>query len=301
MIMSVFRVALVQKRAFGNSPDRNLSLAVSCIKEAAQKGADMVLFPEMWSNGYTPPYESAFDDPFDPLFEKERKLWLGNAVQTDSEYVRTLRQAAKDTRTGVCATFLSFDGKYRNTAVVIDRNGEMILTYHKVHTCDFSLEALLEPGSGFGICEFDGIKLGVMICYDREFPESVRSLMLMGAEIILVPNACPMDKARLGQLSARAFENMTGMAMANYSAKGWGRSCAFSPAVYDSNGAYRDNTVFMADEESEGIFIAGFDMAQIRSWRESETWGNAYRKPYAYKNIVSNEIKEPFKRENSRQ
>ena len=55
-----------------------------------------------------------------------------------------------------------------------------------------------------------------MICYDREFPESARILMLKGAEIILVPNACPMEMNRLSQLRARAYENMAGIATVNY-------------------------------------------------------------------------------------
>lgn len=63
-----------------------------------------------------------------------------------------------------------------------------------------------------------------MICYDREFPESARILMLKGAEIILVPNACDMKPGRINQLSTRAFENMVGLAMTNYSDKKWGNS-----------------------------------------------------------------------------
>ena len=55
-----------------------------------------------------------------------------------------------------------------------------------------------------------------MICYDREFPESARILMLKGAEIILVPNACPMEINRLSQLRGRAYENMVGIATVNY-------------------------------------------------------------------------------------
>src|SRR4051794_38026705 len=55
-----------------------------------------------------------------------------------------------------------------------------------------------------------------MICYDREFPESARVLMLGGAELILTPNACGLDADRLGQFRARAYENMVGVAMANY-------------------------------------------------------------------------------------
>ena len=60
------------------------------------------------------------------------------------------------------------------------------------------------------------VRVGAMICYDREFPESARILMLKGAELILVPNACPMEINRLAQLRGRAFENMTAIATCNY-------------------------------------------------------------------------------------
>lgn len=186
--------------------------------------------------------------------------------------------------------------KPQNTAIIIDRKGEMILDYAKVHTCDFSLEILLQSGEEFKVCEFDGIKLGVMICYDREFPESARVLMLKGAEIILVPNACDMNPPRLNQLNSRAFENMVGVAMANYPGEKWGRSTAFSPIVFDENGDYRDNTIIETDDVSEGVFIAEFNLDEIRNYRENETWGNTYRKPQTYTDLISSDVKAPFKR-----
>ena len=60
------------------------------------------------------------------------------------------------------------------------------------------------------------VRVGAMICYDREFPESARILMLKGAELMLVPNACPMEINRLAQLRGRAFENMAAIATCNY-------------------------------------------------------------------------------------
>ncbi|MBA5735080.1 carbon-nitrogen hydrolase family protein, partial [Escherichia coli] len=94
------------------------------------------------------------------------------------------KKLAKELQIGICATYLSkTEQNSQNTAIIIDRKGEIILDYAKVHTCDFSLEILLQSGEEFKVCEFDGIKLGVMICYDREFPESARVLMLKGAEI----------------------------------------------------------------------------------------------------------------------
>ena len=74
-----------------------------------------------------------------------------------------------------------------------------------------------------------------MICYDREFPESARVLMLRGAELILVPNACPMEINRLSQLRGRAYENMLAVATCNYPAgvpDCNGGSSAFDGVVY---------------------------------------------------------------------
>ena len=111
-------------------------------------------------------------------------------------------------------------GGPRNTLVLIDRRGKVRLTYAKVHTCDFDVERHLTPGEAFCVAELDTacgpVKVGAMICYDREFPESARILMLQGAELILVPNACPMEINRLSQLRARAYENMVAIATCNY-------------------------------------------------------------------------------------
>lgn len=293
--MSAIKIALVQKKAIPNDKERNLSLAVQYIREASYLGADIVLFPEMWSNGYAPPFDGAFDNPTDPAFEKERNEWLESAVLIESDYVTAVKDAASTYKIGVCATFLSkTKDKFQNTAIIIDRRGNILLDYAKVHTCDFSLEKLLQHGSEFKVCDFEGIQIGVMICYDREFPESARVLMLKGAEIILVPNACDMNSLRINQLSTRAFENMVGVAMANYPGKGWGCSCGFSPIVFDENGNCLDNIIVKTDDMSEDILIAEFDMNRIRTYRERETWGNAYRKPAAYSDLVSFEVKKPF-------
>ena len=293
--MTSLKVALVQKSAAPNQKNENHRRMLQFIKEAAAMGADLVLFPEMWSNGYAPPFPKAFDEPLHPDFEQERKAWFADAVEIDSPYVKELQSAAAQFQIGVCATFLSqHQGKFQNTAILIDRNGRILLNYAKVHTCDFSLEKLLSHGTEFFVCDFEGVKIGVMICYDREFPESARVLMLKGAEIILVPNACDMNGARLNQLNARAFENMVGIAMANYPGRGWGGSCAFSPVVFDENGNNIDNVLLQADDISEQIYLTEFNIEEIRAYRKRETWGNAYRKPEAYADLVSFTVQEPF-------
>ncbi|TNJ62106.1 carbon-nitrogen hydrolase family protein [Paenibacillus hemerocallicola] len=166
----------------------------------------------------------------------------------------------------------------------------------KVHTCDFAAERMLESGTEFKVCDFDGVKIGIMICYDREYPESARILMLKGAEIILVPNDCGTMKPRLQALSTRAFENMVGIVMANPPGDNAGYSCAFSPIVWDSDGRSIDNTLMLADEKTEGLFIAEFDLDELRNYRSREMMGNTFRKVNAYKDLLSDHVEAPFKR-----
>ena len=168
------------------------------------------------------------------------------------------------------------------------------MSYSKVHTCDFSDEKCLESGSEFKVCDFHGIKLGIMICYDREYPESARILMLKGAEIILVPNDCASMSPRLNALSTRAYENMTGIAMANPPGDNAGNSCAFSPICWDENGICTDNTLLMAGEKETGLFYADFDMESIRKYRETEMMGNTFRKVKAYSELLNSQILTPF-------
>ena len=86
------------------------------------------------------------------------------------------------------------------------------MTYAKVHTSDMKLtESNCTPGEDFYVCDLpvgnEKVKVGAMICFDREFPESARILMLKGAELVLTPNACSLDEKRINQFQARAFEN----------------------------------------------------------------------------------------------
>jgi predicted amidohydrolase len=133
-----------------------------------------------------------------------------------------------------------------------------------------------------------------MICYDREFPESARILMLKGAEIILVPNASTLHPIHLEQFRLRAYENMVGVAMTNYAESNNGHSVAYDPRAF-AEGKARDTLVVAAGEE-EGIYLASFDMERIREYRRRETSGNAFRRPHRYGLLTSCEVSDPFVR-----
>ena len=191
--------------------------------------------------------------------------------------------------------------------VLFDRFGEQKLVYAKVHTCDFGAEKDLTPGEEFVVCDLNTakgiVRLGAMICFDREFPESARILMLKGAEVVLVPNACPMEINRLSQLRGRAFENMMAIATCNY--PDTVPDCNGSSSVFDGV-AYlphwegvRDMCILQADV-TEGIFVAEIDLDLLREYRTCEVHGNAYRRPQLYMDIMNTTVNEPFIREDKR-
>ena len=127
--------------------------------------------------------------------------------------------------------------------------------------------------------------------------------MLKGAELILVPNACPMEINRLSQLRARAYENMLAIATCNYPESVPdcnGGSSVFDGVAYlpELNGS-RDTCILQADG-TEGIYLAELDLEQLRRYRESEVHGNAFRRPQKYGLLLDTKIEPPFIRSSYR-
>ena len=272
-----FRVAVLQMRSVNREYERNIKTIIKYMSDAKQNGADILLLPECFITGYD--------------------LTIDNASAITENDLAPLCENAKELSIGLVATALT-KGKSnpQNSAFVISKDGKILMKYAKVHTCDFADEKVLESGTEFKVCDFDGVKIGIMICYDREYPESARVLMLKGAEIILVPNDCGSMRPRLQALSTRAYENMCGVAMANPNGENPGNSCAYSPICWDRNGECVDNTLLLADAETEGLFYADFDMDAIRAYREREMMGNTFRKVKAYAQLLNDEIQYPFVR-----
>ena len=250
----------------------------------------------MWSNGYN-------------IYGRPVREWKREAVSVDSDFVTGFGCLAKELNMAIGITLLEKYGDApRNSLVLFDRFGERKFVYAKVHTCDFGVERNLTPGEDFYVTvlntERGEVKVGAMICYDREFPESARILMLKGAELIFVPNACPMEINRLSQLRARAYENMTAIATCNYPETvpdcNGGSSVfdgvAYLPALEGS----RDTCILQADGQ-EGIYIAELDVEQLRNYRKNEVHGNAYRHPKKYGILVDTKIDKPFIRNDYRE
>lgn len=286
--MESLNIALLQIAPCGTL-DGNLEKGVASCRRANELGADIALFPEMWSNGYR-----IYDRPVDQ--------WKAEAIPARSEFVNAFGVLAKELHMAIGITLLEqYEGGPRNSMVLFDRFGDRKITYAKVHTCGFDVERSLTPGEEFYVATLDTacgeVKVGAMICFDREFPESARILMLKGAELILVPNACPMEINRLSQLRARAYENMLAVATCSY--PGSVPDCNGGSSVFDGV-AYlpelegsRDTCILQAGE-AEGIYLAELDLERLRRYREREVHGNAFRRPRSYGLLLDETVEPPF-------
>lgn len=168
-------------------------------------------------------------------------------------------------------------------------------------------------GSGFFTAALDTacgpVQVGAMICYDREFPESARLLMLQGAELILVPNACPMGVNRLAQLRARAFENMLAVATCNYPAGV--PDCNGCSTVFDGRGLCAARPLMAPGERTPrraGIcaFCAraakrAFTFARLKPCAPARLprkrgARQRYRRPQLYAPLAETAVRPPFVR-----
>ncbi len=261
----------------GRTLSENLDIGKRACIEAKEKSADIVLFPEMWSDGYDLPQDK----------EELNRL----AIPKDCDFINEFRGLAGKLQIAVGMTFLEKkDPRPLNSVIFFDRHGNEILHYSKLHTCAFDDEKVLSEGEDFYVADLDleegTVKIGSMICYDREFPESARILMLKGAELILAPNACPMEINRLSALRTRAYENMVAVATCNY-LEGHpdcnGRSTLFDgvPWLRDEPGS-RDMCVFEAPG-TQGVYVAELDLDQLRAHRSEDVMGDKYRHPEKYR------------------
>ena len=276
------RIALLQLLPGGNLNEQLIKGKDACLK-AKEMGADIALFPEMWSDGYFLPQEEGAVDEL--------------AIAADSEFVCSFSTLAKELQMAIGITFLEQnEPKPLNSIILFDRSGALRLHYSKVHICAFADEKVLSSGDCFYVTDLDigrgTVKIGSMICFDREFPESARILMLKGAEVILAPNACPMEINRLAALRTRAYENKVAIATCNYP-KGQpdcnGRSTVFDGVAWlEDEPGVRDMCILEAPEE-EGIYLAEIDMDMLRDYREHEVMGSKYRHPDTYRILIVEE------------
>lgn len=277
------KIAMLQMSGERFNPDANRDKAERFCREAKADGADIALFPEMFNVAY--PQPEKFGDPEHAAMMREL------AEPVDGPFVSHFKNLAAELDMAIGVAWLESRGEgLRNSISLIDRHGRVLGTYSKFHTCKFSnLEYGLEPGEDFYVWDLDTaggvVKTGAMICYDREFPESARILMLKGAEIILVPNACYFEENRTNQLRTRAYENMLVCALTNYAApNNNGASCLCS----------FDGSLTAQGSRREEVLIGAVDVDALREQQKNGIWGISFRRPQDYKILTENIVRKGY-------
>jgi len=283
-----FRVALLQISSFGDDQGKNLAKGVQACRQAKALGADLAVFPELWDIGST----------LSPLDPERRRRWMALAINQKSSFFQTFAALARDLEMNIAITYLEAHQPLpKNTVSILNNRGEVVLNYSKVFICDFGKDELQKPnpnpddigcdvncspGESFDVCTLENaegqVVIAAMICADREFPEAATQLMLNGAELIIVPNACTWDEIRTAGLKTRAFENLVGIAMANYPGPNRGYSQAHSCVAW--RGGQSVDTLIAKAGEQEQILLATFDVEDIRVFRKTELWRMDYRKAW---------------------
>lgn len=291
----MLNIALLQMLPVEFDIQKNIDIGSAFCRKAAKEGADLAVFPEMFSIGYPTPHND--NNSFEiwhqvafkgqkPISQDEIQKYRSYAIDDDHKYISHFRALAKELKMAIAITYMAKGIKApRNTVLVIDQTGKDVLKYSKTHLFQpFVIDAICEPGGEFPVTTLNtkngSVCLGALICADRNVPEPARILMKKGAELVIIPNACPLKGLGgriLNSIETRAYENAMAIATCNYpEPKTDGYSTAFD--VFGS--------VVTKANEKEGIVVAKYDLNKIRSMRAMSPEGDAFREECFYGEIL---------------
>jgi len=254
------RLALAQTEIEGGDVEGNVDRAVDALHQAADRGADLAVLPEIFNVGYF-----AFDS------------YARRAEPLDGPTLSRIAEVARGREIGVVAGSIVEDLStavagpaqkgIANTSVVFDRAGERRAVYRKRHLFGYGSaeDDLLVAGESLPTVELDGFTVATTTCYDLRFPELYRDLLDAGATLVCVPSAWPYPRVEHWRLlpRARAVENLMYVGAANGSGAFEDATLAGRSAVYDPWG-----TTLAGSDEDPALVVANVDPDRVRAVRE---------------------------------
>lgn len=238
------RIAICQSEGVPGSKTENFKILSKAAESAAEQGARLLICSEMFLTGY---------NIGDAVFEL--------AEPVDGPAFQSAGAIAREAEIALLYGYPERDGDWvYNSAILIDRNGKALANYRKTHLYGPEEKRLFQKGDGFVITDLEGVRIGILICYDVEFPEAVRRLALSGAALVAVPTAImqPFCHTCHMLVPARAYENQIFVAYANRCGKEGdltycGLSCVVGPDGKDRLRAGVD----------EGLLVTDIDLSDI--------------------------------------
>lgn len=250
------RISIAQMDVQYCEPERNYARVEQIIREAAPN-SDVIVLPELWNTGFFP--KEGLERLSDRNGEKTRQLLGGLARELSVHIVG-----------GSVANLI--DGAVYNSAYIFDRSGNELGRYDKTHLFSpMGEHESFAAGDHVTVFELDGVRCGILICYDIRFPEWVRTIALKGIDVLFVVSQWPA--ARIEHVDiltrARAIENQCFLVYANT----WAQA---GETVYGGHSALIDplGTVIARADDRACTISGTIDLNSIQSVRESI---NVYR------------------------
>ena len=244
--MTEITVAALQL-AFSDDIEDNIARVSELVREAAAKGAHVVLPPELFEGWYFCRNED------EGLFTRAKPVGEHRAV-------RAMQSLAAELGIYIPTSFFEADGPhYYNSLAMIDDKGSIMGVYRKSHIPDgpgYEEKFYFRPGnSGFKVWPTQRATLGVGVCWDQWYPETARSLMLLGAEILFFPTAIGSEPHDPGLDTSRMTKASTRHACGG--ARWWATpcptSCPWSPPTASAPNLARPSTVPASSPTSAAI------------------------------------------------
>lgn len=206
--MTTLRVGLAQLSLGALDVERNVAHTVDAVEKAAAEGARVVVLPELASSGYVlhePLLRPVAEDVARP--GPALTAWSGVAARTGTTVVAGFPEIAS--------------GRLYNAVAVFGPDGARCGHYRKLHLFAGEQDVFSPGDLGLPVVEVDGLRLGVVVCYDLRFPEAVRIHALRGVDLVAVPTAwvggfdVPDGAADIGQVrTARVMANVNATPLA---------------------------------------------------------------------------------------
>ncbi len=288
------KLSLIQMNC-GKDRDSNVARACNFIDRAAREKPDLIVLPEFFNNLYFAQYR-----------DYKYVQW---AEKDDGFSITRIKEKAKQHSVYIIATIYEQEqpGICFDTAMVIDRQGQIIGKYRKTHPAGFRALELIyyRYGSKYPVFEIHDWKVGIVICYDLHFPESARCVTLNGAELIIVPFASPVGYLSPGssslpsstgpdsidktgwlrrwnaQMTCRAVENIVFLAPCNHMGQEGDAIFCGNSRIVNPKGE-----IIVDAGEEEKVITAELDRQLLISARQTTPFLRD-RRPHIYKAIVS--------------
>ena len=263
------KIALAQMKMSAKI-EENYEKSLGLIQTAAESGAKLICFPEIQLSPFFPQYEG-----------RDASAWI---IPADSPMICGICNACKTAGIYAAPNFYVDESNRRyDMSLLIDDRGKILGRQKMVHIaqadCFFEQDYYTPSEEGFLVFDTPLGKIRIVVCFDRHYPESVRTSTLRGAELILIPTAnTKAEPSELFQweVKIQAFQNSVNIAMCNRTGLEGGMDFSGESIVTDYNGA----TLALADDR-EQLLYAEVDLSAARLVREQRPY-TSLRRPELY-------------------